>query len=236
MSDTVWWLSVAQWIALQAVGALLSATAVVVTGLFLARQLRLTARAAVLEGIREMKGVVTSFREDRTRAYAELPIALVLGLDQFAKRPPGPRRQAQTSEEESKAMRPRPEQAQALVALSDEHRLTARHVINGLNDLWLLVETGCVPRDIVLGMHHEMIIPMCHLVELVRRDLDKDGDYGQRILRARHAALVYRQRSPKHRKKALAIRAGGERRIIVHKEGCPAARHDTGDNCTCPAS
>lgn len=150
-----------------------------------------------------MQTLVDNFRDDRIALFTNLPLALVASQEQFPKQPPGRR----MSEEYTRVWNPTSEQTIALLSIGDDIRDRAIRVIARMNDLWQLVEDGFIDRHRFLGKYHVMVIQCCHLVEAIRRaeEARRGGNYGQRLLRMRHAAIMFNDASPKHRAVTIKI-------------------------------
>jgi hypothetical protein len=113
-----------------------------------------------------------------------------------------------------------PEQTGALQSVSDEIRECARRVIERLNDIGQLVEDGFIDRRVFFGKYHVMVIQSCHLVEAIRREEEaqRGGNYGQRLLRMRHRAIMYNDIWPKHRAVPIRITREQSTRLFLGDE------------------
>ncbi len=208
MSDT--WLggTAVFWTGLQTIGVLLSAVFVVLTVIALYRQVRVAVRASQFDGIRYVQELVDKFGDQRTELFKTFPIELVTEARHFPRRPPGGQVGSGPSKGERRSMAATETQRAALTGMTEEQWAVARTVINKLNDIWQLAEDGYVDRGVLLGKYHTMMIRLCHFVELPRRVMEAKehgGNYGQRLLRMRHTAVVYNTICPKHREVPIMI-------------------------------
>jgi hypothetical protein len=211
MSETFMGLSALEWIGVQTVVVLL-------TGWLIYGQVRIAARSFQLEGIREMQRLIDRLSEVRIRIQLTFPIVLALECSQFQQRPPGRQVAYPPSRVEKMKMVLTDSQTAALrTIMKDKNKKDdAIIAINLLNAIGQLMEDGFVEKGIFLGMHHVLIIRLVHWLEPVRRELDINSNYGQRLLRMRHKAIIYNTICPKHRAKDIAIFNSTERRVLVH--------------------
>lgn len=210
------------WIGLQAIGALSSALVLLITGWFIYRQLRTAVRSFQFDGILKMQEIIDAFREERNKIYTTFPLDLVMKSTQFPRTPPSRIKRFNISKQSKRKMRLTKHQMKALHGLSEEQIKLARYVIGKLNDLGQLVEDGFVDRRVFLGKYHTMIIRLCYLLEPVRRQEEErqGGNFGQRLLRLRHAAVRYNKLYPKHRKISIRIvTPNGSKTVISATDG-----------------
>lgn len=196
------------WCGLETIGVLATALILVITGWFIYRQVRTAARTFQFNGIRKMQELVDEFREDRDKIFLTFPSELIVSSTQFASRPPGRLVSHKISEGERRHLLLSKEQTQALNSLNDEQIYIARKVIGKLNDLGQLAEDDFINYKVFLGKYHTMIIRLCHFLEPIRRKIEEEqygGNYGQRLLRMRHAAITYNKICPKHRNVDIKI-------------------------------
>jgi len=205
------------WGALEAIGVSISALFVAVTGWLVYRQVRTAAKAFQLDGLRYMQDLVDGFNKERTELFGSIPIELAMETKQFPRLPPGQHAVRRYSEGEHRRMELTDRQKELLDKLSDEQLALARKVIGKLNDLGQLVEGGYIDRKAFLGKYHVMVIQLCYLLEPIRRreERSRSGNYGQRLLRMRHTALIYNTICPKHRSVDVRIHTPKEERTIV---------------------
>lgn len=189
--------------ALEAIGVSVNAVFVVATLWLIYRQVRTAAKSFQLDVICRMQTLVDDFRDDRIALFTSIPLELVASHEQFPKQPP----RRQMSEEYQRAWTLTSEQAAALQSIPEDVRSRAIRVIARMNDVWQLVEDGLIDRRTFLGKYHVMVIQCCHLVEAIRREEEarRGGNYGQRLLRMRQAAIMFNDASPKHRAVTIKI-------------------------------
>ncbi len=97
MSDDLLGFSQLEWTAVQAIAVSVSSFILVVTVIVGVRQLRQAARSAQFDAVIRMQGLVDDFREDRRQLFENLPVELAFTRDQFALKPPTPRKQPSLS-------------------------------------------------------------------------------------------------------------------------------------------
>jgi hypothetical protein len=97
-----------------------------------------------------MQELIDDFREDRRQLFEKLPVELAFTRDQFALKPPTPRKQPSLSYGERRRMVLTSEQTAAMESMTDNDLETARRVITGFNDLGQLIEDGFFPGIDVL--------------------------------------------------------------------------------------
>jgi len=210
-ADTFLALPSVAWTALQALFVL-------VTGLLIYMQVRAATRGFQFDSIRNMQAMVEDSLLQRRIVFAEFPIELAASSQQFPRRPPSRSVAYGMSAEEQANVATTPEQEAALRSLTDVQVQSARAVINALNDLGQLAEDGYIDRQVFFGKYHEMIIRLCHALELVRREViekNEGGNYGQRLLRIRRAAITYHNGTPKHRARPLKLTMRGGEKVII---------------------
>jgi hypothetical protein len=201
--EMFWGRTATFWGAIEALGVCANTVFVVATLLFIYRQVRTAAKSFQLDVICRMQALVDDFRDDRIALFANVPLELVASREQFPQQAPGRR----LSAEYAGVWNPTSEQALALTSIADDVRDRAIRVIARMNDLWQLVEDGIIDRRTFLGKYHVMVIQCCHLVEAVRRaeEARRGGNYGQRLLRMRQAAIMFNDASPKHRAVTIKV-------------------------------
>jgi len=224
--DTFWGHSSTFWVGIEAIAVCAYTVLVVMTLLFIYRQVRIAAKTFQLEAIHRLQELVDDFREDRRVLFTECPLDLALSQAQFPKRPPGRHKITRLGKEQARRAALTPKQVTALHSVSSGLRERAKVVIARLNDIGQLVEDGFVDRRVFLGKYHVMVIQCSHIVEAIRRDEEskRGGNYGQRLLRMRHWAVTYNDICPKHRNSPIEITDGSKRRVI-YKSPSPTVIH-----------
>lgn len=182
-------------------------------------QLKQVVRSSQIEAVNRMQFIIDSFFQDRKTLFQSFPLNLALDHDQFSQKPPGRYSISQINEKEKHKNALTNKQIIAFESLTEEQLQIARLVINRLNDLGQLLEDGFIPKEVFFGKYHLLIIRCCHLVEPVRRyfeDCVEGGNYGQRLLRLRHRAIIYNDIMPKHRQADVYIR-NEESRLLIYR-------------------
>jgi hypothetical protein len=205
------------WVGVEALGVCLNTLFVVLTLLFIYRQVRVAATAFQLDAIIRLQELVDDFKPDRTTFFTECPLDLALSTEQFADRPPARHKLRRMGLDLARKMALTPMQLEASGRLSEEVRRCGKRIIERLNDIGELVEDGFISPKVFFGKYHVMVIQCCYLVEAIRREEEnrRGGAYGQRLLRLRHRAIAYNNIVPKHRTAGIKITQSLPPHLIV---------------------
>lgn len=207
------------WTAIGALANTANALIIAVTGLLIYEQVKIAARSFQFGSIAKMQEMVDRVINERHTLYKELPIKIVIASRQFNPQPPSRYKHHNISKTQLAAMQLTRDQEQALAQLTPDMIILAKKHISMLNDLGQLAEDGFIDYKVLLGKYHTMIIRLCHLLEAVRRQIeanDLGGNYGQRLLRMRHLAIMYNTIHSKHRSADIKITTSDGETTIIH--------------------
>jgi len=202
---------------IQTIAVVLQSIVLVFAVLLAYSQLKQFVRSTQIEAVNRIQLIIDSFFEDRKILFQSFPLDLSLEHNQFPQKPPGRHSISRMNEKQKQKTQLTKTQIVAFESLTDEQLQIARRVISRINDLGQLLEDGFIPKEVFFGKYHLLIIRCCHLVEPVRRyfeDRVEGGNYGQRLLRLRHRAIIYNNIMPKHRHTDVYIRGRENRRLI----------------------
>lgn len=175
------------------------------------KQIRIAVKARQLEAMIKIDEYFNEINKLANEMYNEFPAEIVLFQTQFFKKPPYRFKRTTYSDYEKANMRLTEAQERALCSLTDEQYQNAKRVIELLNDVGQYIEDGFIDYNVVLGKYHTTIIRLCAIVEAIRRDIEAEnkkllgGNYGQRILRLRHKAVLYVKIHEKHREVGVKL-------------------------------
>jgi hypothetical protein len=206
------------WVGVEALGVCASGVVVLGTLWFIYRQVRVAAKSFQLDAICRLQELVDAFLEDRAVLFRDCPLDVVVSDDQFCGRPPARGRVDRAEDEEHLLKRAlTAEQTVALQSMSEPLKDRGRRVIAKLNDIGQLVEDGFIDKHVFFSKYHVMVIQCCHLIEALRREEEarRGGNYGQRLLRLRHRAIVYNDIWPKHRSMPIRITRNVASRLVL---------------------
>lgn len=182
-----------------------------ISALLVYKQIRIAVKARQLEAMIKIDEYFEQINVLAREMYNEFPPEIVLSQTQFFKRPPYRFKRITYSDYEKANMRLTEAQEKALCNLTEIQYQKAKRVIELLNSVGQYIEDGFIDYNIVLGKYHTTIIRLCAIVEAVRRDIEAEnkkllgGNYGQRILRLRHKAILYIKIHEKHREVGVKL-------------------------------
>jgi hypothetical protein len=205
------------WDVISAFAIVISSLVVIITAYFAYKQIRVHGRQNKYVAVKDMVVFMKSFSQLRTSAFKKSDIDIVVSSDQFPTKPPRGEKKGTKSEGEYRKCLLREEQTIAYSNCSEELIEMYRNIVNNLNDIGVLVEEGFIPKSTFYGMYHISILRCIYLVETYRRtmELERGGNYGQRLLRLRHDAILYHKIIPKHRDVTISIACGDKTKEIL---------------------
>ena len=186
----------------------------VMSALLVYREIRISVKSQQLATLMHVDELFDKINELSKQVYENFPIDLVMKSEQFPKKPPYRRKYKSISRREEHRIRLKKKQRKAVAGLSHDQIEIARQLIDLLNNVGQYIEDGFIDCNIVMGKYHIRIIRLCYLLEPVRRVLEEgnrnsiEGNYGHRILRMRHKAILYNRIHSKHRVCGIKIRMG----------------------------
>jgi hypothetical protein len=213
------------WVGIEAIAVCAYTVGFTATLWLVYKQVRIAAKGFQLGAVQRLQQLVDDFRDDRRRLFTIFPLEIALTHEQFPAAPPGKHSLSRFADQDPLRLAIPEEQRRRVGALGEDQRELARRIIGRLNDIGQLIEDGLVDRSLFLGKYHVMLIQCCHLLEAVRRDeeIQRGGNYGQRLLRMRQWAISYNDIHPKHRAMPITI-TNGQHRRLVYQSPAPSVR------------
>lgn len=203
------------------VAAMLNIAVLAISAMLVYRQIKIASQSFSLKGMLEVQRVFQEISELSVQLYQNFPPELVLTIEKFPARPPSRHKLYRISDAERRRMALSPEQIAAREKLSENQKRVARKLIGKLNDVGQYAENGWVDYDAVLSKYHTIIIRLCSIIEPIRQMIESEmkdsigGNYGHRLLRMRHKAVLYNQIHPKHRSVDIKIFVNGESIVVL---------------------
>ncbi len=166
------------------------------------RQIQVSVRTSQFEAMKQVAQLMSKI----DKKLYNIPIDIIYRPDEFPSNPP-PRYESwlQTPGERDKLERAKNKRADFFKENGghEEFDEAAYKAINILNEVAEYIEDGYVSDMSVLGQYHFLIIRTIHQVEAFRTQ--RSGDYGHRLLRLRHKAILYHYMTPKHSDKDVVL-------------------------------
>ena len=190
-----------------------------ISAFFIYRQIKAATKANQLESIITLHRKLTEINE-LCDPLCETAVEFALTQDQFPATPPSKHKIYSLPDYVSEKMEMSQKQKAAFGKVDPKTFETARKAIAKLNELGQLLEDGLINYNSFLGIYHSHVIRACSALEPYRRKFEKEmrlgGNYGHRLLRMRHKAILYNLAYPKHRCKDIYIYSENDT-VIVYR-------------------
>lgn len=169
-------------------------------------QIQVSVRTSQFEAMKQVAQLIRGIDKN----LYNIPSDIIYRSEEFPSNPP-PRYESwlQTPGETEKLERAKNKRAYFFQENGghEEFDKAAYDAINILNEVAEYIEDGYVSDVSVLGQYHFLIIRTIHQVEAFRTQ--RSGDYGHRLLRLRHKAILYHYMTPKHSDKDITLEITG---------------------------
>jgi len=210
-----------EWVGINVIANIAGIMFISLTLLLALLQVKQAAHSFRFSAVNRLQELFDDFREDRTQLF-RLPLDIALQHHQFSSKPPHLASKTYTSEGNQRKMSLTLEQHSALNKLTVDEIELVRKIIIRLNDIGQLVEEGFIPKGVFFGKYHLLVLRCCHMVEAVRRNIEKEegGNFGQRLLRLRKRAIKYHNTNPKQR----------DTSVYVSNKSCRVLIYEPSDN------
>jgi hypothetical protein len=103
--------------------------------------------------------------------------------------------------------------------LSEDHRRKIDRVINCLNGIGLLIESGLLDKRLVFGIAHSVFIRCWHVLRRYAESKERllGTRYGRRLARLDRRAKLYHDLMPDHRVTEVLLPHKSDKPIVIYK-------------------